>query len=485
MRKIIALIALAFASVLGASAQTAPAIGNLTAGSGGCNVANSCVSYTIAPGVGSVTIMVGSIPAFSGTVNFEFVGADGYTTKSASSTDSSPVSSTTSGGIWQFNAGAYTVIRARMYPYTSGTAAITISGSTASAKSNSGGGGGTGCVPAGAPGDVLNDSGSGACNSEPDIVIASHTMTVGSGGSITPSGSGVNNANEVNGAVVSTSSAVAATNSSKQIVAATAAGLNGVVQGLTGCNTANYVYTPQAADCVPGGVVPNAQTGTTYTYLASDRLGYTTFSNASPIAAGLPQAGTTGFASNWVNKSCNIGAGTVTITPTTSTISYTNWLTYTSGASSVALTTGQCIFIYSDNTNYFANLEQLANLGTPTTLTLTNATGLPVSTGISGLGTNAAGSLAVSSTTFTNATTAVGGNACSASAATVTMTGATSSMVPLIGPSADISGGTGWGSTGGLVIDAWFTSNTLNYKLCNQTAGSITPTAETWNVSAR
>ena len=199
----------------------------------------------------------------------------------------------------------------------------------------------------------------------------------------------------------------------------------------------------------------------------------------------FPAAGGTGFGSNWVNVSCDIGAGTATITPTTSTISYSNGLSYTSGASTLVLKTGQCAWIYSDNTNYFAIYSQLANLGTPTTLTLTNATGLPVSTGISGLGTNAAGSLAVSSTTFTNATTAVGGNACSASAATVTMTGATSSMVPLIGPSADISGGTGWGSTGGLVIDAWFTTNTLNYKLCNQTAGSITPTAETWNVSAR
>lgn len=106
------------------------------------------------------------------------------------------------------------------------------------------------------------------------------------------------------------------------------------------------------------GVVPNPQTGTTYTYLSTDatqdRAGYTSFSNASAIAAILPQAGSTGFGSNWLNASCDIGAGTATITPTTSTISYSTGSAYTSAASSMALTTGQCAFIYSNNTNYFA-----------------------------------------------------------------------------------------------------------------------------------
>jgi hypothetical protein len=102
------------------------------------------------------------------------------------------------------------------------------------------------------------------------------------------------------------------------------------------------------------GVLPNPQTGTSYTYLYSDRVGYTTFSNASAIAVTLPAAGGTGFTQNWANVSCDIGAGTATITPTTSTISYTTGTAYTSAASSLALTTGQCAWIYSDNTNYFA-----------------------------------------------------------------------------------------------------------------------------------
>ncbi|WP_213805770.1 hypothetical protein [Granulicella sp. dw_53] len=76
-------------------------------------------------------------------------------------------------------------------------------------------------------------------------------------------------------------------------------------------------------------------------------------------------------------------------------------------------------------------------------------------------------------------------NSCSASATTVTMTNATSLMIPLVGYSADPTAITGWGSTGGMVIAGWFTSNTLNYKLCNQTSSSITYGAITFNVGAK
>jgi len=46
--------------------------------------------------------------------------------------------------------------------------------------------------------------------------------------------------------------------------------------------------------------------------------------------------------------------------------------------------------VYGRITSVSSNNVDLSNLGTPTTLTLTNATGLPVSTGISGLGSNVA-----------------------------------------------------------------------------------------------
>lgn len=153
-------------------------------------------------------------------------------------------------------------------------------------------------------------------------------------------------------------------------------GAAGAVTRLAGPTSVNSV--PQFLESVPSagaatapvwsvsGAVPNPQTGTTYTFLATDRAGYTTFSNGSAIAVTLPQANSTGFATNYYTRACDIGAGTATITPTTSTISYTNGSAYTSGATSMPLTTGQCAIIFSDNTNYFANITPGGGAGTVT-----------------------------------------------------------------------------------------------------------------------
>lgn len=90
------------------------------------------------------------------------------------------------------------------------------------------------------------------------------------------------------------------------------------------------------------------------TVLVTDRVGYVSWNDSSACAVGLPQAGTTGFGVNFVFVGCDYGAGTVTITPTTSTISFTTGSAFTSAASSMTLTTGQCAWIYSDNFNYTA-----------------------------------------------------------------------------------------------------------------------------------
>jgi hypothetical protein len=126
-------------------------------------------------------------------------------------------------------------------------------------------------------------------------------------------------------------------------------GVNGVTQVLTSTPSGGLATLPAWA---PPGVVPNAQVGASYTFLASDRAGYVTFNNAGAVTVTLPQASTTGFANNYVTLACDIGAGTVTITPTVSTMSYTTGASYITGA--LPLTTGQCAWIYSDNTNYFA-----------------------------------------------------------------------------------------------------------------------------------
>lgn len=89
----------------------------------------------------------------------------------------------------------------------------------------------------------------------------------------------------------------------------------------------------------------NAQSGTTYTFLANDKFSLCTFNNASPVAVTLPQATTTGFGAGFVTFVKNLGAGTATITPTVSTID---------GGTALVLRTGEWAIIFSDGTLYVA-----------------------------------------------------------------------------------------------------------------------------------
>src|SRR6185437_9905914 len=86
----------------------------------------------------------------------------------------------------------------------------------------------------------------------------------------------------------------------------------------------------------------NAQTGTSYTVASTDTCKLITFSNASAIAVTLPQA-TGSFGAGFAFIVQNTGAGTVTITPTTSTIN---------GASSLTVAQNRGCEITSDGTNW-------------------------------------------------------------------------------------------------------------------------------------
>jgi len=91
----------------------------------------------------------------------------------------------------------------------------------------------------------------------------------------------------------------------------------------------------------------NAQTGTTYTVLNSDNCKKVSLSNGSAVAVTLPQAGSnSNFGATWTATFINIGAGAVTITPTTSTID---------GLSSRVLNQYQGIRITSNGTNYVSD----------------------------------------------------------------------------------------------------------------------------------
>lgn len=116
---------------------------------------------------------------------------------------------------------------------------------------------------------------------------------------------------------------------------------------------------------------------------------------------------------------------------------------------------------------------------------LSQGAGISLTPTSNGLTIAVSGTLAIANSTFTTGTAAIGANTCTV-ASTVTMNGVGASTTFVITPEVDVSGVTGWGSSGGLVIDAWPTANTLNYKICNQTSASITPSASvTWNVGAR
>jgi hypothetical protein len=131
--------------------------------------------------------------------------------------------------------------------------------------------------------------------------------------------------------------------------------------------------------------------------------------------------------------------------------------------------------------------------GTPALPNGTTATTQSVSDSSTKLATTQfAGEIAVAAAyPVFNSTVAVTGstqaaNSCSSSATTKTMTGLTTSMTPLVSYSSDPSSLTGWGSTGGMTFVAWpSASNTLSWKVCNQTASSITYSSITFNVGAR
>jgi hypothetical protein len=185
-------------------------------------------------------------------------------------------------------------------------------------------------------------------------------------------------------------------------------------------------------ECTPG-VVPSTQTAATYTFLSTDRGKKIIFARTSAIAATLPQAGSAGFGSNWYVTAANPYDGTetglVTITPTTSTIN---------GNSTLTLPIGCTAYIASDNTNFTAAVSCLPLSGTTTSIN--------------------PGALAA--------------GACGSG--TLTLTGATTSMVATASPNTYPGDGNYW-------LAYVSAANTVTIKVCAAVAG--TPTASTFNVS--
>lgn len=90
-----------------------------------------------------------------------------------------------------------------------------------------------------------------------------------------------------------------------------------------------------------GGI--NAQTGTSYTVVASDAGKFLTFNNASAVAVTLPQAVAPNFGVGATLTMADLGAGAATITPTTSTIN---------GASTFVINQNRSATLVSDGANW-------------------------------------------------------------------------------------------------------------------------------------
>jgi len=120
------------------------------------------------------------------------------------------------------------------------------------------------------------------------------------------------------------------------------------------CSSASQVFinraTPALLRCINGKFQPdsvggvNAQSGTSYTIVYGDKNKLLTSNNGSAVSWTLPQA-TGNFTNGWTVFVYNIGAGTVTVTPSTSTIN---------GGASVSFAQSEGGMIFSDGTNYSA-----------------------------------------------------------------------------------------------------------------------------------
>lgn len=216
----------------------------------------------------------------------------------------------------------------------------------------------------------------------------------------------------------------------------------------------------------PVTATPSTQTGTNYAFQGTDRAKVIYLSNGSNQVPTIAQAGTGSFITGWFTTACNIAAGTQTITPTTSTIG--GAATYVLPAGSAAAPI--CISIISDGTNYVIVPDYFrfgANVATAAGLALSAAGGLST-TVVSG--TSALGTSAISSATC-------------ATVVTTAATGTATTDVVWWGFNGDPTGVTGYAPlvAGMLTIVSYPSSGNVNFKVCNNTSGSITPGAITLN----
>jgi hypothetical protein len=163
--------------------------------------------------------------------------------------------------------------------------------------------------------------------------------------------------------------------------AANVTGTVAIANGGTGQNTKANAFNALSPITTTGDIIIG--TGTN----ASSRLGIGTAGYV------LTSTGTTATWQAATGGVTSISFGSTGLTPNTATggaVTVAGTLAVANGGTGVTSSTGSGNTVLSTSPTLVTPI-----LGTPTSVTLTNATGLPVSTGISGLGTGVASALAV------------------------------------------------------------------------------------------
>lgn len=268
----------------------------------------------------------------------------------------------------------------------------------------------------------------------------------------------------------------------------TASTLTGVawLTGYDGVNQFLQEVTSSGSATAPApgvsGVPVNAQTAAGYTPVIADRAKLITLSNASAQNLVLTNPTTAGFDRNFVFAAKNIGAGAWMETASGFTIN---------GATTLLLPPNWTVFNWSDNTNYvasrFPDFTAFANTTSSQAEGFNSTTGTFSAVNVVNSVNGSSGALTGFTTNIANGTAAMGTGAISsgtcATVVTVSATGVATTDVITATPNADPTAVTGYApsASGSLYIQAYPTANNVNFKVCNNTSGSITPSALTLN----
>lgn len=370
---------------------------------------------------------------------------------------------------------------------------VNTSGTVSGTGSACGSGGGTGANPTATAGPTAVN-GSATTFLRSDGAPAVQTATTGQLGLVKPDGTSIT--------------------ISAGVISSVSGGSGTVTSVATACGATGGTIT--ATGTIKAAVTASSQTGTNYAFQDSDCGKLVNLSNASNQVPTLSAAGSGSllFSAGGFVQVCNQGAGTQTLTPTTSTIG---------GASTFVLPAATalnpvCVGVVSDGTNYQVVPDYAVNAayltaGTlaagrmpaltgdcttsagavATTCTKTSGTAFgALATVTPGANVATAAAVALSgagglTSTIASGTSAMGtGAIASATCATVVTTTATNTAttdVVLASFNGDPTAVTGYipAVAGMLTIIAYPTSGNVNFKVCNNTSSSVIPGAITLN----